>query len=433
MSKRILSLVLVCNIIISIALLFTGCDAKYDHEAAEPLWEAGNERNKIVVINDLHLGIDDRYQETLKNRPFLVEFLQRLHETDDVKELIIAGDFLDDWYLPVYYPSYSDSVKFFQDCIANNQVVIDELNHLMKEGIQVVYVPGNHDMLLESDVLEEAMPGIVQARDARGLGAYYTGDDNEIVVEHGHRYDAFSAPDTLTNAELCGNDDTILPSGYFYARYAATWVLEGAPENERDLPVITEEPDKSDTDQYGAFVYYKVVKGVTKNLTPNEAVDEEIFDICIAGFNDKYSFLDYYPVRQADGTISAPTLFKNIQRTWAERQTINQVKVPNTFIEAAAGTTLWQYFFNQAKTQYIDNPDEDVDIVVFGHTHVPVIRSAGDGKYYINSGTWVDHNNVYDGPARQFAVITDKEQDTVALYSYGEDGTILDMGQGVSD
>ena len=28
----------------------------------------------------------------------------------------------------------------------------------------------------------------------------------------------FSAPDTLTNAELCGNDDTILPAGYFYAR-----------------------------------------------------------------------------------------------------------------------------------------------------------------------------------------------------------------------
>lgn len=433
MSKKILSFMLICSIIISIAVLFTGCDRGHDHEDANPLWEAGKERNKIVVISDLHLGIDDRYTESINNRPFLIEFLQRVHATEDVKELVIAGDFLDDWYLPVYHPSHSDPVKFFQDCITTNQEVIDELNHIIEEGIKVVYVPGNHDMLLESNVLEEAMPGIVQARDVRGLGAYYTGDDNEIVIEHGHRYDVFSAPDTLTNAELCGNDDTILPSGYFYARYAATYVLENYPKNERTLPVITEEPDESDVDQYGAFKYYQVVKGVTSNLTPNEAVDEKIFDIRIAGFNDKYSFLDYYPVLQEDGTISAPTLYRNIQRTWAERQTLNQVKVPNTFAEAAVGTMLWKYFFNQAKTQYIDNPNENVDIVVFGHTHIPVIRSAGEGKYYVNSGTWVDHNNVFDGPARQFAVITTGDTDTVSLYSYAEDSTILDMGQGASD
>ncbi|WP_186843112.1 hypothetical protein [Acetobacterium fimetarium] len=38
---------------------------------------------------------------------------------------------------------------------------------------------------------------------------------------------------------------------------------------------------------------------------------------CQVGVNDAYSYLDFYPAQQADGTISAPVLFKNIQRTWA--------------------------------------------------------------------------------------------------------------------
>jgi len=256
MRKKIISLILICSIDASISMLFTGCGRNNKLSAVDPLWAAGSERNKIVIISDIHLGIDDRYSEIILNRPFLIEFLQRLQHTDDVSELVIAGDFLDYWYLPVFYPSHSDPVKFFKDCIANNQEVIDELNNLISAGIKVVYVPGNHDLLLESEVLQEAVPGIVQARDTEGLGAYYTGKNKEIVIEHSHRYDVFSAPDTLTNAELCGNEDTILPAGYFYARYAATWVLEDSPKLERTLPIVTNIPDKTDIDQYGAYVYY---------------------------------------------------------------------------------------------------------------------------------------------------------------------------------
>lgn len=362
---------LICSIVASLALLITGSAAKTSTlEAAKPLWEAGDERNKIVVISDLHLGIDDSYTETLDNRPLMIEFLQRLQQTDDVRELVIAGDFLDEWYLPVYYPSYSDSTKFYQDCIINNQGVIDELKNVISSGIKLVYVIGNHDMLLESNVLDETIPGIIQARDAEGLGVYYTGDRNEIVIEHGHRYDVFSAPDTVTNAELCGNDDTILPAGYLYARYAATWVLEGYPKVAKALPVVKNVPDQADTDQYGAYIYYSLLKNISERITPNESLDENIFDMHIAGFDGTYTYLDFFPAKQADGTISAPVLFRNIQRTWDARQKLNNIKVQNTFIEAVSGTLDWNYFFKQAKTQYIDNPNDTVDIVVFGHESV---------------------------------------------------------------
>ncbi len=396
------------------------------------LWETSTSKDKIVVISDIHLGIDDSYTETLSNRQLLIDFLQHLQNTSDVRELVIAGDFLDEWYLPVYFPSYTDVAQFYKDVIANNQSVIDEFNKVADSGIKLVYVPGNHDMLLEAEVLTQAMPKIVQAREVAGLGTYYTGDRNEIAIEHGHRYDVFSAPDTVTNAELCGNDDTIFPAGYFYARYAATWVIEGRPSVKKDLPVVTTIPDKSDTDQYGAYIYYALLNNISSRMTPNEGLDEKIFDMHIAGFNDSYTYLDFYPVQQDDGTISAPVLFKNIQRTWEERQKSNKIKVPNSFIEAVSGTLESEYYFNQAKTQYLDNPEETVDVVVFGHTHIPVYRDLGEGSYYINDGTWIDDNINYPDAPRTFTVITTGEQDAATIYSYAEDGSLRDISADVS-
>ncbi|MEF9974888.1 MAG: metallophosphoesterase [Ruthenibacterium sp.] len=433
MKKAIFAIILIVAMTLSFAgyAAQTGTQPETQNDA-QPLWEAGSERNKIVVISDLHLGIDDQYAETVANRPLLVQFLRRLQSTTDVRELVIAGDFLDEWFLPVYYPSYTDEAQFYKGVILNNQAVIDELNSVAESGIRLVYVPGNHDMTLASEVLQEAIPQIEQMRDAEGLGYYYTGDRQEIAIEHGHRYDVFSAPDTVTNAALCGNDDTILPAGYFYARYAATWVLEGRPTVEKDLPVVTKAPKQTDADQYGAYIYYSLLKNISERMTPNEALDEKIFTMHIAGFDDAYTYLDFYPCQQEDGTISAPVLYQNIQRTWAERQEINRVRVLNGFVEAVAGTVDWDYYFQQAKTQYLENPDENIDIVVFGHTHVPALTEAEGGSTYVNSGTWVDHNTDYPDATRTFAVITTGEQDKIELLSYEESGGLWDISTHVN-
>lgn len=394
----------------------------------------GNKHKKesFICLTRIQMGVDDQYAENVANRPILIDFLKRLQSTKDVRELVIDGDFLDEWFLPVDYPSYTDVQQFYKDVIANNQGVIDELNKVADSGIKLVYIPGNHDMTQGDEVLQEAIPKIVQIRDTKGLGTYYTGDRNEIAIEHGHRYDVFSAPDTVTNTELTGNSDTILPAGYFYARYAATWVLEGRSTVKKNLPVVTNVPDKSDTDQYGAFMYYSILKSVSERMTPNESLDEKIFDMRMDGFDDAYTYLDFYPVQQADGTISAPVLFKNIQRTWDERQKVNQVKVPNSFLEAVAGTVDWGYYFRQAKAQYLENPNENVDVVVFGHTHVPSYRAMDNGKCYINEGTWIDHNTDYPEATRTFAVITTGDKTTAGLYMYEEDGSVTDIAASVS-
>lgn len=430
MKRKIISVLLTSSMIfLSSGSLF---NTSFAINNAKPLWNSKEEKNKIVVISDIHLGIKDEYTETLKNRNILINFLKNLQNTSDVRELVIAGDFLDEWFLPVDYPSYTDQKQFYKDVISNNKDVIEEFNNVTKKGIKLVYVPGNHDMMLEYSILKEAIPKIIIASEKQGLGTYYTGDRNEIAIEHGHRYDVFSAPDTVTNAELCKNDDTMLPAGYFYARYGATWVLEGSPKVEKNLPVVTNIPDKTNTDQYGAYVYYSILKDISERITPSTKLEDEIFDMKIAGFNDKYTYLDFYPTQQKDNTISAPVLFKNIQRTWAERQKLNNVKIPSSFIESVSGALDWEYFFKQAKIQYIENPKENVDVVVFGHTHVPVYQNIGNGKYYVNDGTWIDDNTNYPAATRTFTVITTGKKDTALLYTYNEDGSISDISASVS-
>ena len=126
MKTRVFSSLLACCMVISLALLTAPCSSNTGASVSNSpkgaaLWNAGNTRDKIVVISDIHLGIDDSYAETVNNRSLLIDFLQRLQSTTDVRELVIGGDFLDEWFLPVYYPSYTDQSQFYKDVIANNQ------------------------------------------------------------------------------------------------------------------------------------------------------------------------------------------------------------------------------------------------------------------------------------------------------------------------
>jgi UDP-2,3-diacylglucosamine hydrolase len=57
--------------------------------------------------------------------------------------------------------------------------------------------------------------------------------------------------------------------------------------------------------------------------------------------------------------------------------------------------------------QYARAKLHDVDIVILGHSHIPVFKKFENDKYYINTGDWVDNFT--------YATI---DKDNVALYSY---------------
>ena len=35
----------------------------------------------------------------------------------------------------------------------------------------------------------------------------------------------------------------------------------------------------------------------------------------------------------------------------------------------------------------------DLDLVLLGHTHIPLLREVEEGRYYLNSGDWLSHRS----------------------------------------
>jgi UDP-2,3-diacylglucosamine pyrophosphatase LpxH len=385
---------------------------------ANPLWDVGTTRNKIVVISDLHLDVNDRISEDKANRPYLIEFINRVGQTKSIRELVIAGDFLDEWILPLNYPVSTDTQEYYKQCIVTNKGVIDALKGLSDTGVKLVYVLGNHGMTLLADTLKQAMPNIIFVG-TNGVGAYITGDNNEIAIEHGHRYDVFSAPDTVDNKDLTSNP--LLPPGYFYARLGTSWFLQGMPVINKMIPELPAAPSKTNVDQYGAYIYNSFWYSNMNSFSNIERFDDKVFNLKNYGFNTRLSEADIYPVLQSDGTITTPVLFKNFQRSWEQIQTNNGVRVHSSFIDAASAQLNPNYFPKQESIQY---DGQGIQTVVFGHTHVPMAQTFSNGISVVNDGSWVDTSAVNKNLTRTFAVITTGEKDFYNLYQYKDDGSL---------
>ena len=390
-----------------------------------PLWEkeSTRETHRIIVISDLHLGVDDSFSETVKNKDLIAEFLERL-VISDIDELVIAGDLLDEWFVPISYEPHYDLGAFFERVAENNASIVAAFEKIIQSGITVVYVPGNHDLLLDEETLAKLIPGIVQARDVDGLGTYRTGMRSEIVIEHGHRYDSFCAPDTLSNKEITGDYPSFLPPGYFFTRIASTSVVEGKSAPQKDFPKI-EAPSKEDADQLDAYTYFSVWLWAMTTFPIKADFDEKAIYVGVNGYDNSFSLSDLLPTVQDDGSISA-VLYANAQRRWDEVQQINKVATKNSYSEATVGAIDHTFFDKQAVKQYFDL-DSTVDVVVFGHSHVPLVNRYENEydkeKVYANSGTWIDENLI--GLERCFVVIESGEQFTdVRLMEYHADGTI---------
>ncbi|HPM96235.1 MAG TPA: metallophosphoesterase [Mesotoga sp.] len=395
-----------------------------------PLWEkeSAHEAQRIIVVSDLHLGVDDSFSETVKNKDLLTEFLERL-VISDIDELVIAGDMLDEWFVPISYEPHNDLGAFFEKVAENNASIVAAFEKIIQSGVVVAYVPGNHDLLLDEETLAKLIPGIVQARDVDGLGTYRTGMRSEIVIEHGHRYDTFCAPDTLSNKEMTGDYPSFLPPGYFFTRIASTSVVEGKSAPDKNLPRI-EAPSKEDADQLDAYTYYNIWLWAMTTFPIKADFDEKAIYVGVNGYDNSFSLSDLLPTVQDDGSISA-VLYANAQRRWDEVQQNNRVAVKNPYSKATAGAIDHTFFDEQAVKQYFDL-DPTVDVVVFGHSHVPLVNRYENEydkeKVYANSGTWIDENLI--GLERCFVVIESGKQFTdVRLMEYHADGTISNTEQ----
>jgi UDP-2,3-diacylglucosamine pyrophosphatase LpxH len=118
---------------------------------------------RTVFISDVHLGTRGCQAE------LLLDFIRHM----ECDTLYLVGDIIDGWKLKGgwYWPQ------------AHNDVV-QKILRMARKGVNVIYVPGNHDEMAR-DYCGVHFGGVVVARDA----IHETADGRAILVLHGDEFD----------------------------------------------------------------------------------------------------------------------------------------------------------------------------------------------------------------------------------------------------
>lgn len=422
--------------------LLTACGNGSSNKVYNEFNTDSTERDLIVVVSDFHLGADLDYAEINENLPALENFFNQISTSRNVKELVIAGDLLDEWFVPASVDTYhgNDQSDFVDRIATANAGVIDALNQIISDGtILVTYTPGNHDLTIEADNVERILPGINQARDeetaAFGLGTYSPADYPEIAIEHGHRYNYFCAPDHASNQDVAPG--TILPPGYFFTRIAAEHVVQKKRKDfisDNIIPLVTPNSEGGES-QTGLYAYYKIWEWTLDLFSLTNTFDDDMIVTNVNGFTDTYSVNDLLPSQTEEGGLIEVDLYAGAQDRWTERCELNNVPIAIPVMTAIPGAISNDLTDSMAVTQYFENPNSDVKLVVFGHTHEPKIIASenlvGEKTLYANSGTWIDHNP--DKTTMNFVIITPQtdaaaSETSVALYNF-EDEVVTKMDE----
>ncbi len=386
----------------------------------DPFNNGSNKRNQLVVISDLHMGADLSYAELNKNATLLEKFLKNIRSSTNVRELVIGGDLLDEWFVPADVNTYNgkDQRDFVKRLATSNHGILEAFNNIIKEGkIKLTYVPGNHDITLTPENVGFLFPGISQARDKElGLGTYSPQYLPQLAIEHGHRYNFFCAPDMLSNQDIAPG--TILPPGYFFTRIAALHVRENCKKNLDEIPPVSLNP-QSDQQQKLLYIYSQIWKWAMEHLPVNNHFDENVIVTNVNGFSGSYSINDLLPTQAKAGGEIKVKLYNDIQNTWNARQTNNHVAVNIPVDHAIAFANSADETDDQAVIQYFKNKNSDKRIVIFGHNHratiKPYYNPSGLKSIYANSGTWIDHNP--DSPTATFILVTPQGAEASSLTS----------------
>lgn len=157
---------------------------------------------KVLVISDVHLSdqraVDGGWAWFNERRSQFIAFLHSVaSKSDEIGTLVVAGDLFDEWVAPMYVSPYQNlngeevrtESEHFQVLVRDNADVLDAFRQVRNAGIELVYVPGNHDLTCTKEDFDTYLPGLfTQARDAFGVGRYTPKGMPEVVIEHGHRY-----------------------------------------------------------------------------------------------------------------------------------------------------------------------------------------------------------------------------------------------------
>ena len=354
------------------------------------------------VISDLHIGGDEQLEE-VEFLDELVDFLDRLEQTDENAELVINGDAFGLWEITTV-----DGIEKF-DVLERKYPKLFEQFRATGETIPITLIPGNHDHELAAydefvDRFAEYNVDLVQEKSiTRPIG------DRAIHFEHGQQQDP-------NNRIVDWGSRNATPLGYYYNT------------------IVTSRAGRfSDRGRYN---WLRDVQAVT----PTERLPVWLFS--------KYFYREMNPLLRY--ALVPFLLLFNISAVLAILVGLDLIGVWSTPVEwttaflgefGTAGRALWFLLainvtvvgllllvgiplylirrdirktierfgiFETELTVDPEGPYEDAARQVFserpetaifcyGHTHRSTVRAV-DGGLLVNSGTWLKRLHRRDGP-----------------------------------
>ena len=301
------------------------------------------EKTRKIFISDIHLSSEALYSDT-KNVSWykpsehderLLGFLDNyvLANKDIIKDFILLGDVFNTWVCPV-----DQDPPTYQQIFRANKAVMDRFKAIVRAGINLFYVNGNHDFDLRPDVFKKAVKGIQPIR-------YYR--SGLIHAEHGSRFDIYNKPDFYTDPAY-GR-----PIGYYISRLVSS-INDGS---------------------YGLLDLASYLDDIIEAaFTP-----QNIFSTIIEGLAEQVGMTNADYIRMPNKQkITIPELKERYD------------KLSNVYNVSELVNDLYQ-------RRYLNGPADricqryDYKIVVFGHTHNALIDKdffLVKDRIYANSGTW---------------------------------------------
>lgn len=338
------------------------------------------ERTKRIFISDIHLSSQQLYDDPKQpawyqpneHNPRLLGFFDDYvlkKEKNQIKDIILLGDVFNTWVCPANTtpPTYNQILKA-------NKPVINKFKEIIKAGLNLFYINGNHDFDLQERIIKKAIPRI------KPIKYYRTG---RVYAEHGHRFDIYNKPDYITDPAY-GR-----PIGYFISRLVST--IEGGGYGILDLPTYIDD------------------------IIEAALTSQNIFSSIIEGLSERAKMKDAETIRmpkdQKSPSISElKERFQKLSEIYSHSQMISDL-YQRRYLHGPADRLCSKYDYN---------------IVIFGHTHNATIDKdffLVEDRIYANTGSWCKKN--------AYCVEIDKANTVpkdiaVSLLKIGKNGKVAD-------
>jgi UDP-2,3-diacylglucosamine pyrophosphatase LpxH len=398
------------------------------------------EGHDLIVISDLHLGrgrdprtgryhILEAFFSDEDFAAFCAHLCTRAAREDRPFKLILDGDALD--LLRVEPGAVVEPAWLAREILAGHPGFVAGLARVLREGHEVVFLPGNHDLSMQSKAVQAEIRAAVGGGRLR-FEPWFFHEPGRVWIEHGSQYDREGAFRYPLRGPLAVEDERDLPLGNFVQRYLynglgpITFLVPPSGENPRYVRwlVWTRPRDLARLVVRHLPFVRQLLRRLARGPSPVLAAthDEVLRDLAgrsglgarlleidalkrIGDTGRDLSHLAWGFVRTALGAFLLLLVPAGL---WSSGNVAIAALDAGLFLKSAlsvalsftllltAGAVLLYWLFQRPARVSDALPVAageisrlaSVPLVVFGHTHKEAIMPLAGGRY-VNLGTWI--------------------------------------------